>query len=466
MKVHLHIGTDKTGSTAIQKHLYVNRQWFLQRGVYVPVTGLGKDNGHGDLLDTMESEQMSRLRQELVQAATDGYGHVVISWEGMSFMDEADIAKLAAALPTQAPWLLVYLREQADIIQTGYLQEIKTQKGAFGIADFQGFRVTRSGLRALLYCYSPMRNYERLLRKWMTIVPRGQVIAREYRRDLLVNENIIDDFLARFGLCADDDFVRLEQATNISLDVESAVIMNRLDQQDSDLVPRRGKIFTLLSLIDSDGFGTRYFLSSRRVSAIRRYFKRSNRAVSALTDSPSQVLFAGSRPCVRTYTREEMQRDVNRRQQRFETLLQIPMLFTTRAPHGAPTRELLSTGWSDLEDWGAWSRGSVSEIRFRAPFWMTSHERASVIIFLKGRYRGRNTRSNVTVNGREYGWLDLRQFARTLSLPVSELHANQSAVVRIHHEFAEETETHSAAPAGTGTAFGIERFGIQFSNPE
>lgn len=463
MKVHLHIGTDKTGSTAIQKHLYVNREWFQRRGVYVPGTGLGKDNGHGDLLETLEPGRLSALRDELLQAERDGYGHAVLSWEGMSFMGHDRIARLAEALPA-APWLLVYLREQADIIQTGYLQEIKTRKSAFGIADFQGIPVTRARLRALLYCYSPMRDYARLLRRWITVVPAEQVVAREYRRDLLVNENIIDDFLAHLDLAADGDFLRLEQATNISLDVESAIIMNHLDERGEDTGPRKGNTFTLLSLIDSDGFGTRYFLSRRRVASIRRYFKRSNRALAGLAIS-TRPFFTDAQPCVRSYRDDEMRENVSRRQQRFDTLQKTPMLFTTRAPHDTPTAALLGAGWGDLQDWGAWSEGQVSELRFRVPFWMTSHERGSLIVFLKGRYQGRNTRSGVSVNGRDCGWQDLRRFTRRITLPVSGLQANQCVVVRINHEFAGEPGAQSPAPA-QGTAFGIEKFGIQFANPE
>lgn len=463
MKLLLHIGTDKTGSTAIQKHLYVNRQWFLERGVYVPETGLGKDNGHGEMLTAMEPGQLSHLAKELLQAEEDGYLHAVISWEGMSYMGKPEIDQLTAALPTKAPWLLVYLREQADIIQTSYLQEIKTEKCAFSIADFQGIGASLTGLRALLYCYSPRRNYARLLRRWMPNIPRGQVTVREYSRSLLVNENIIDDFLANFSLQPDAEFIRLAQATNISLDVESAIIVNSLDRQDDGTPPRKTSIFTLLSLIDSDGFGFRYFLSARRVASIRRYYARSNRTIADITGAASQPLFAAQQPCARTYDSEVLQQGIDRRRQLFESLQTIPMLFTTKHPHDTPRGDILTTGWCEPQGWGAWSQGSVSEVRFRVPFWMTGHEKASVIIYLKGRYAGRNTRSQVSVNNQEYGWLDLRRFTRTIALPVAGLGANQKVVVRIHHEFADEAGKLSG---DRPTAFGIEQFGIQFSNPE
>ena len=94
MKVFLHIGTDKTGSTAIQQHLYVDRQWLLARGAYVPLTGLGKDNGHQMLLNTMADEQMSCMADELATAEADGFTYAIISWEGMRFFRPRQIKRL------------------------------------------------------------------------------------------------------------------------------------------------------------------------------------------------------------------------------------------------------------------------------------------------------------------------------------------------------------------------------------
>ncbi|NQX88194.1 MAG: hypothetical protein HRT77_05990 [Halioglobus sp.] len=466
MKLLLHIGTDKTGSTAIQKHLYANRRWFLKHGVYIPVTGLGKDNGHGELLETMSPEAMSHVQAELLQARQDGYTRAVLSWEGMSFMKPTQILQLGLSLNSLNLWLLIYLREQADITQTSYLQEVKTGASPFSIDDFQGVPRSTSALRALLFCYSPRRNYARLLRKWMRIIPQGNAIVREYRRDVLIDGSIIDDFLSQIGVHADRDFLRREQEANISLDVESAIIMNERDNASSTSLPRKADSFTLLSIIDSTGFGSRYFLSPSRVASIRRYYKRTNRLVGDVIGSPIPDLFANPRPCARDYTEKQIKNRTDFKRQRLASLQAVPMLFTTRIPHDSPSKNILSAGWSTMQEWGAWSEGADSEIRFRAPFWMISHEKAHVIIFLKGRYQGRNTRSEISVNGLNYGWLDLRRFVRTITLPVSAMQRNQTVVVKIAHEFAEEQSSPPNTTMSPPTAFGIEKFGIQFSNPE
>jgi len=463
MKLLLHIGTDKTGSTAIQRHLYENRSWFLSHGIYVPLTRLGKDNGHGDLLAHMEGPEMRRLAEEVSEAREAGVGYAVISWEGMCFMDAGQIATLGNALASENLWLLVYLREQADILQTGYLQEIKTDRSPVAIADFQGPIWKLSHLRALRYCHSPMRNYARLLRQWMAIIPRGQVIAREYQRDRLIGSSVVDDFLAVMDLSADEAFIRFTTDTNISLDVESAIIVNRIDCRTDLPNPRKAYIYTLLSIIHSDGFAHRYFLSRRRVAAIRRYYSRSNKAIGAVIGSPLPGLFSGAPACTRSYTPEAIVASVAQREQRLAALQSMPMLFTTRPPHDAPTPGVLVSGWHTLPDGSAWSQGDVSEIHFRVPFWMISHERAKVIIFIRGRYSGDHNRSRVEVNQRDFGWLDLRHFSRTIALPVSALGPNQAVVVRIHHDSqAARTERQDLSAMDPGV-FGIEKFGIQIT---
>ena len=61
MRILLHIGTDKAGSTAIQQHLYQNRHWLLDRQVYVPLEGLGENNGHAQLFESESDEALERL---------------------------------------------------------------------------------------------------------------------------------------------------------------------------------------------------------------------------------------------------------------------------------------------------------------------------------------------------------------------------------------------------------------------
>jgi hypothetical protein len=466
MKLFLHIGTDKTGSTAIQKHLYVNRQWLLTRGVYVPLTGLGKDNGHQKLLKTMEQEQMSCMVEELATAENEGFTSAIISWEGMRFFGVSEIRRLVRMLHSDNLWVLVYLREQADIVQTGYLQKLKKDSSKIKIADFQRGFWTYSRLAALLYCYSPMWNYARLVRKWMRFLSEGRVLVREFERDLLVNHSVVDDFLTVLGQFPDEEFVRIKNTANISLDVESAILMNEDDERGSTEQSRKIKEYSLLSLINSEGYGARFFLPEKRVASIRRFYRKSNKSISRIVNLPIPEPFSNPPNCVRDYSQESILRSVEKRRQKFSVLMGVPMLFVTRFPHKIPAADLLASGWCKLHDWGAWSSGDVSKLRFRVPFWMSNHGNEKLSIFLKGRYVGKNTRSRVSVNDVNFGWIDLRTFSRSISIPVSALHTNEVVEIQLSHEFPERASDNDFTSDDGLISFGVEKFGFQFSNPE
>ena len=115
MQVILHIGTDKTGSTSIQHTAFLNRDWLLSHSIYVPKTGLGANNGHADLLQIIDSQQLAELGEELRAACEDGYQKVLLSWEGMGSykFGNAKISGLLSVLEDYQIHILVYLREQA-----------------------------------------------------------------------------------------------------------------------------------------------------------------------------------------------------------------------------------------------------------------------------------------------------------------------------------------------------------------
>jgi hypothetical protein len=466
MKVFLHIGTDKTGSTAIQQHLYVNRQWLLARGVYVPLTGLGKDNGHQILLNTMADEKMSCLADELAAAKNNGFTSAIISWEGMRFFRPRQIKRLIKMLHSDNLWVLVYLREQADIIQTGYLQKLKKNRSRIKISDFHGGLWTLSRLSALLSCYSPVWNYARLVQKWTRFLPDGHMLVREFEKQLLVNGSVVDDFLSVLGLCPDDEFVRIKRTVNISLDIESAILIHEHDEHGNSDESRKIKEYSLLSLIDSEGYGARFFLSARRVRFIRRFYCKSNESIRRLVSLPSPEIFLKSPDCSKNYSPDYMLRSIEARRTKLSVLMRIPMLFGTRAPHKLPTLDLLAFGWSQVYDWGAWSTGDRSIIRFRVPFWMATRDNAKLSVFLKGRYYGKNTGSNVSVNGVHFGCIDLREFPRSITIPISSLHKNQVVEVQLVHQFPEQAVIESSAVDGQPISFCIEKFGFNFSNRE
>ena len=463
MKLILHIGTDKTGTTAIQMHVHANREWLLDRGVYVPLTGLGRDNGHAKLLRGLDSGGLSKLAKELATAEGDGYDSALLTWEGMSYMSSQEIAQLVNTLPLDNAWLLVYLREQADITQTGYLQEIKTDGSSITIQDFQRVVLSVRGIRARMHCYSRSRNYARMLQRWMRVIRRGRVIVREFQREKLLRGSVVDDFFSSLGLSPDHQFCRVEHFSNPSLDVESAILLNKFDNNSSGALCRRALSFSLQSLVNSEGSGTRYFLSPERVSAIRRYYKRSNDAIAKIIGAELTPLFQTPPDCATTETFSSLSAPVEMRASKLAALTVIPMLFATRKPHQRPSQGILINGWGPIDE-GTWSLGETSLLRFRLPFWMSTRPRGEIAVFLKGHYTKNNSRTRVKVNDMDFGWQNLSSFSREIRLPATCLGDNQTLEVELRHELQEPPP--SPLPGMELSALRLERIGIQFFHPD
>ena len=60
MKLIIHIGSDKCGSTAIQTSLALNRELLLKESIYVPVAGFGRASGHAGCFEWDDAATMAR----------------------------------------------------------------------------------------------------------------------------------------------------------------------------------------------------------------------------------------------------------------------------------------------------------------------------------------------------------------------------------------------------------------------
>ena len=193
-KLLLHIGTDKAGSTAIQSHLAVNRDWLARQGVYVPESGLGANNGHAALFQSGKSADWERLAAEIDASIAAGANQVLLSWEGLNFWSRAEIEALRAQLPGLPVTVVVYVREQAEIVQSGFLQEIKRLANTCPISTFQSRTLVLRLRQQRKARYPASRDYFRLARRWEKSM-NAEICVRVFDRDQLVGEDVVTDFL-------------------------------------------------------------------------------------------------------------------------------------------------------------------------------------------------------------------------------------------------------------------------------
>lgn len=462
MRIVFHIGTDKTGSTAIQQHLMLNRDWFHARSVYIPEIGLGRSNGHSALFRNFSREQLELLRNEIDGAARAGFSAILLSWEGMNFFSTKQIHGLREAVANHDPMVLVYLREQADLIQSGILQQLKSisNKASIRLFESPGFGIEM--LRSHRLKYPPNRNYYRLLRRWQQGLAGAECSVRLFDREQLIEGDIVDDFLAQLGLAADDEFMRKQDTANISLDVESGILVDRWQCTG---LPQRD----LLRLIDvatsniaCNGPGNKYFLSEKTVAKIRRHYRDSNRKVARDFLGKSGALFPAGKSCWRDRPLADIVRRADVLAGEIAKIDETPTLSNHGAGKSALEHIDFGEGWHQRERWGAWSSGSRSRIRFRIWRRRIGPGCTGIRLLIQGRYAGDNNPTRVWVNDIDFGDVSLTKSCPGLALPLTALLPYETVEVTLRHSDPVTPGKSAGNPSRQLIAFGLERINYQY----
>lgn len=192
MRVFLHIGVWKTGSTAIQAFLRENTPALHRAGIVAPMMRGGQNLAY---LANGDDAQLAAVLDQIWAHAAAATAHtLILSSEHFWPLPSAAQNRLAAALTARGAEVsvLVYLRPQADLWRSLLAQQAKTfrvRRGEpmWGDVSFVGRQMAR---RALYYgaCLSKFR------RRF------GAVDARRYQRSEFPSGDVIRDFADSIGI--------------------------------------------------------------------------------------------------------------------------------------------------------------------------------------------------------------------------------------------------------------------------
>jgi len=200
--ITIHVGTVKTGSTAIQKYLWENRDWLLTQGVdYLQVTPSRLDlprYANADFL--FDPATVVKSVRAMIDASPAP--RIVISEERLW---AATHAITHPTLDGYDKTIVLYLRNSADLIASwaGEMAE-PYNSGVAPPADFPpefqtGPLVIETGIIQCRYFYRKIFT-EFLAFLDPFLASGGRLIVRPYARDQLTGQDAIFDFLAQVGI--------------------------------------------------------------------------------------------------------------------------------------------------------------------------------------------------------------------------------------------------------------------------
>jgi hypothetical protein len=425
LKLLLHAGIDKAGSTAIQAHLHANRAWLLERGVYLPQTGLTRFGHRKLFLPDAQASLWQELLDELRVAARGGYGQAVMSFEGLALLPGKQIRELCRHLAGLELSFLFYLRDQAEVLQSGYLQNLKAAAQPLGIDQLrQDYRpLTRAN-----------RDYSRMLAPFRASVGDGRIRLRPFVRNLLSGGDVVDDFLDSLSLLPGEGLGRLPMQQNPSLDVPSARLLNKLDEQGIE--DRDALVDDLLWIIRRDGPQQRWFLGPAAVQALREQYRPSNEQVlkDFALSVPASVFFGldtaawSSGDLVETGALEVALKR-----------LQSWPRWNGRKREGKALAPLLASGgWAFEPASGRWVCQREAVIRFRVPLSRYAQHPPDLQLRIGGHYPDDGMQSQVSINGEPRGACRLGE--KEIGITAAQLGPDREIALALGHVTGEATQ--------------------------
>lgn len=216
--LHLHIGTNKTGTTTIQRFLAGNRERLRAQGVFYPLRNASAGGNHSIFARDLQQHSAGRVARAalwegfLQTVDASPLPRVMVSGEVFwSFHRKLPhVQRMVADLKARFDDIRIvcYLRRQDLYLRSWYVQAVKSGRYA---RDFDAYTATVA-MDGALGSYQ----YDSSLALWAEAFGRDRVIVRPFERQQLHADGLVADFCQACELDrADLDAVPAQEA-NVS----------------------------------------------------------------------------------------------------------------------------------------------------------------------------------------------------------------------------------------------------------
>lgn len=194
-KLWLHIGTPKTGSTAIQRYARARRPYLASRGIDFLIRG--RRGSYNDLAVRLRggdragaAEICAGIKARIAESKAET---LVLSSEMFTGVDPA---LLREALALDEPFetrILGYFRRQDRYLESAYKQKMKTGKVRPGFQNY----VDKFGIKG--------GEYLRIIKRWDDAWPDAGFVFRRFDPVAFPKGDVVHDFTTLLGLDIDAD---------------------------------------------------------------------------------------------------------------------------------------------------------------------------------------------------------------------------------------------------------------------
>jgi hypothetical protein len=302
VKIVLHIGMHKAGSSAIQHMLWHNSKRLLKKGFCYPQPATGQQAHHdvawairsstgGRTPQPVAGDVLAKLKRQLQRSDCHT---AILSSEEFEFATAPDpLRMIRRELPADPLQIVVYLRRQDKFLVSEYGQHLKMPETRFSgsIHDFY-----------MRYNFTGRLNYFRSLTRWAKFFGAENVIVRPFETCQFENGTLLDDARTAFGLTDVPLEIPSDLAINKGLGARACMLLSRANRHDLDPESHRRLVDLLYRHRDLYADASYELLSSRNVVDLLAQFAESNAKVAqTYLDRPDGRLFREPAPEVASY---------------------------------------------------------------------------------------------------------------------------------------------------------------------
>ncbi len=386
----LHIGTEKTGSTSIQRMLELNADVLSAHGI-TTLRSLPR-NAKFKMAWRDQGDEGWEILAKAAAEAREG-DTLIVSHEGLYRLGAGMVfERLHRIFADFEITVVTYIREQADVLQSMVMQNQKKIERMFDFRSpsaFDGFEQRRN------------LDYFRICRQIEREFGREAVSMRLFDTDAFVGNDLLTDFLTTAGF-DDLDSIVAPPRSNTSMAPGFAELL-RVNWKDWAKRYRPGDLTDVALRLSANGHGGRYFLSEHQVRQIRMKYEESNRRTA-------RRYLANADTIPERDVWDEGDVDLTE----LEALLIENVEWGTRLAGEWSKGErigsrLLAEGWEyQIADTGLIGTPAAEEctVRLRSPY-QGRHRRKPVGAILLGGVNPDEELAGVTINGKELGEMNV-----------------------------------------------------------
>lgn len=290
MNIYLHIGSGKTGTTAIQNHFFHNREEYLKVGLYYPSHGLQGSGHHGLAVlgcATMPAAVKESFVNIINEANENACETILISSENLCFMTPEYIAEIADLFEGYVPKVIFYVRDQAALIESTYLEWQKSG------GPYKG------GIDKLFHTHQNAFSLMKRITPWVRNFGQAQIRARLYDKKI-IGDDVCSDIRALIGMSVLPSLDDKPVNANASLLAEFSNFVTSYDESQATVDERKMFIDELLSMSQKyKQYSTRCLISDSLREKITEKYSETNKEFSELflDQEQADILKSGSLSC-------------------------------------------------------------------------------------------------------------------------------------------------------------------------